>query len=199
MDSKNKYALITSATGIIGQALAMQFARYGYDLILVTRYSEELAKCANELKAKGINVIIISKNLSVAEEVFSLYSELALNGISPEVFISIAGFGGSGRFSESDLHKEINLIEVNINSVVILTKLFIKDRLAKGSGKILYLLPSKDRNEETELSVYAGIRNFILSWSHVVSDELKNTGISMLCILTTQTECDFLQEKLNKQ
>ncbi|HIB8182189.1 TPA: SDR family NAD(P)-dependent oxidoreductase [Elizabethkingia anophelis] len=195
MDSKNKYALITSATGIIGQSLAMQFARYGYDLILVARYSEELAQCTNELKAKGINVIIISKNLSVPEEVFSLYSELTLNGISPEVFISIAGFKGSGRFSESDVYKEINLIDININSVIILTKLFIKDRLPKANGKILYLLPNKDSTEDIELSVYAGIRNFILSWSNVVSEELKNTGISMLCILTTETECDFLQRK----
>ncbi|HFK5529377.1 TPA: SDR family NAD(P)-dependent oxidoreductase [Elizabethkingia anophelis] len=195
MESKNKYALITSATGVIGQALATQFARYGYDLILVARHSEELMECAYELKSRGINVIIISKNISLPEEIFSLYSELALNGISPEVFISIGGFGSYGRFSEGDLYEEINMINANINSVVILTKLFIKDRLPEGSGKILYLLPSEKSNQDVELSVYTGIRSFILSWAGIVSQELKNSGISMLCIMTTETDCDFLHKK----
>src|SRR5690606_17441453 len=136
MERKNQYALITGATSGIGYELAKQFAKNGYDLVIVARNHEELKNKADELKKYGVNIISISKNLFLQDEAYSLYSELTLNGISPEILVNDAGQGVYGRFYETHIHREIDMVSLNIISVIILTKLFLKDRLPKGSGKI---------------------------------------------------------------
>jgi short-subunit dehydrogenase len=133
MERKNQYVLITGATSGIGYELAKQFAKNGYDLVIVA--SEELRNKANEFKEYGINAIPISKNLFLQDEAYSLYSELKMNGISPEILVNDAGQGVFGKFQETDIHREVDIVNLNIISVIILTKLFIKDRLPKRSGK----------------------------------------------------------------
>jgi short-subunit dehydrogenase len=194
METKKKYVLITGATSGIGYELAKIFAGNGYDLILVARNSEELNRKEKEFKKQGVDVIAVSKNLFQAGDAYSLYAELTLNGISPEILVNDAGQGLYGKFQDTDLHREIDIINLNIISVLILTKLFIKDRLEKGSGKILNLSSIASKSPGPWHSVYHGTKAFVQSWSEAIREELKDTGITVTALLPGPTATDFFNK-----
>ncbi len=194
MERKHQYALITGATSGIGYELAKQFAQNGYDLVIVARNHEELQRKAVELKNYGVNVISISKNLFLQDEAYSLYSELKLNAISPEILVNDAGQGVYGKFQDTDIHREVDIVSLNIISVIILTKLFIKDRLSKGSGKILNLASVASKAPGPWHSVYHGTKAFVLSWSEAIREELKDTGITVTALLPGPTDTDFFNK-----
>ncbi|WP_426478589.1 SDR family NAD(P)-dependent oxidoreductase [Chryseobacterium sp. CBSDS_008] len=194
MERKNQYALITGATSGIGYELTKQFAMNGYDLVIVARDQEALKKKADELKQYGVNVITISKNLFLQEEAYSLYSELKLNGISPAVLVNDAGQGVYGKFEDTDIHREIDIVQLNIISVIILTKLFLKDRLSQGSGKILNVASVASKVPGPWNSVYHGTKAFVLSWSEAIREELKDSGITVTTLLPGPTDTDFFNK-----
>lgn len=194
MDRKHQYALVTGATSGIGYELAKLFAKNGYDLVMVARNHEELKNKADEFKGYGVNVITISKNLFLEEEAYSLYSELKLNGISPAILVNDAGQGVYGKFQDTDIHREVDIINLNIVSVIILTKLFLKDRLPQGSGKILNLASIASKAPGPWHSVYHGTKAFILSWSEAIREELKDTGITVTALLPGPTNTDFFNK-----
>lgn len=194
MNRKNQYALITGATSGIGYELAKLFAINGYDLVIVARNHEKLQAIADEFKQYGVHVIFISKNLFLEEEAYSLYAELKLNGISPVILVNNAGQGAYGKFCDTDIHKEIDIIKLNIISVLILTKLFLKDRLPQESGKILNLASTAGKVPGPWHSVYHGTKSFILSWSEAIREELKDTGITVTALLPGPTDTDFFNK-----
>ncbi|KYH07303.1 MULTISPECIES: SDR family NAD(P)-dependent oxidoreductase [Chryseobacterium] len=194
MQRKNQFVLITGATSGIGYELAKQFAMNGYDLVIVARDHEELVRKAEEFKNHGVNVISISKNLFLEEEAYSLYSELKMNAISPEILVNAAGQGVYGKFQDTDIHREIDIVHLNIISVLILTKLFIKDRLPKGSGKILNLASVASKAPGPWHSVYHATKAFVLSWSEAIREELKDSGITVTALLPGPTDTDFFNK-----
>ncbi|UMQ43397.1 SDR family oxidoreductase [Chryseobacterium sp. Y16C] len=194
MERKNQYALITGATSGIGYELAKLFAKNGYDLVIVARNHDELKEKADEFKSFGGNVITMAKNLFLQDDVFSLYSELKLNGISPEILVNDAGQGVYGKFQETDIHREVDIINLNIVSVIILTKLFLKDRLSKGSGKILNLASVASKAPGPWHSVYHGTKAFVLSWSEAIREELIDSGITVTALLPGPTDTDFFNK-----
>jgi len=194
MERKNQYALITGATSGIGYELAKLFAQEGYDLVIVSRNHDELKAKAEEFKSFGINVITIAKNLFLQEDAYSLYSELQLHGISPEILVNDAGQGVYGKFQDTDIHREVDIVNLNIVSVIILTKLFLKDRLTKGSGKILNLASVASKAPGPWHSVYHGTKAFVLSWSEAIREELKDSGITVTALLPGPTDTDFFNK-----
>lgn len=191
---KNNYALVTGATSGIGYELAKLLAADGYNLVIVARNQGELFKKEKELREYGVEVVSVSKNLFQSSDVYSLYAELNLNGISPEILINDAGQGVYGKFEDTDIHREIDIINLNVISVVILTKLFIKDRLAKGNGKILNLSSIASKSPGPWHSVYHGTKAFIQSWSEAIREELKEIGISVTTLLPGPTDTDFFNK-----
>lgn len=194
MESERKYALITGATSGIGYELAKIFAENNYNLIIVARNQDELNNKEKELKEFGIDVISISKNLFKSEDTYSLYADLTLKGISPEILVNDAGQGVYGKFQETDIHREIDIVNLNIISVMILTKLFITDRLDKGFGKILNLSSIASKSPGPWQSVYHGTKAFIQSWTEAIREELKETGISVTALLPGPTDTDFFNK-----
>ncbi len=194
MERKNQYALITGATSGIGYELAKLFAQEGYDLVIVSRNHDELKAKAEEFKSFGINVITMAKNLFLQEDAYSLYSELQLHGISPEILVNDAGQGVYGKFQDTDIHREVDIVNLNIVSVIILTKLFLKDRLTKGSGKILNLASVASKAPGPWHSVYHGTKAFVLSWSEAIREELKDSGITVTALLPGPTDTDFINK-----
>ncbi|AZA59425.1 SDR family oxidoreductase [Chryseobacterium shandongense] len=194
MNKKNEYALVTGATSGIGYELAKQFAKNGYDLVMVARNHEELKTKADEFKSFGINVITIAKNLFIEDDAYALYSELKLNGISPSILVNDAGQGVYGKFQDTDLHREVDIVNLNIVSVLILTKMFLKDRLPKESGKILNLASIASKAPGPWHSVYHGTKAFVLSWSEAIREELKDTGITVTALLPGPTDTDFFNK-----
>ncbi|MFC4163410.1 SDR family NAD(P)-dependent oxidoreductase [Epilithonimonas zeae] len=194
METKTNYVLITGATSGIGYELSKLFAKDGYNLIIVSRNHEHLVQKEKELRNYGVDVISIAKNLFQSSDVYSLYAELTLNGISPEILVNDAGQGYYGKFEETDIHREIDIVNLNIISVLILTKLFIKDRIGKGSGKILNLSSIASKAPGPWHSVYHGTKAFIQSWTEGIREELKDTGVTVTALLPGPTDTDFFNK-----
>ncbi|MGH1516983.1 SDR family NAD(P)-dependent oxidoreductase [Chryseobacterium sp. JK1] len=194
MEIKNQYVLITGATSGIGYELAKLFAKNGYHLVIVSRSHDQLIEKANEFKKYGVKVVTQAKNLFKEDDVFSMYAELRLNDISPEILVNDAGQGFYGKFEDTDIHRELDIVSLNINAVLILTKLFLKDRISKGSGKILNLASIASKAPGPWQSVYHGSKAFILSWSEAIREELKDTGITVTALLPGPTDTDFFNK-----
>lgn len=194
MNQNNKYALITGASSGIGYELAKRFAKEGYNLVIVGRNHDSLRDRANEFKHFGINVITLAKNLFNTEDAYSLYADLKQSNISPEILVNDAGQGLYGKFQDTEIHREIDIVNLNIASILILTKLFLKDRLPQNSGKILNLASIASKAPGPWHSVYHGTKAFILSWSEAIREELKETGITVTALLPGPTDTDFFNK-----
>ena len=128
-------ALITGASSGIGRDMARELANKNYDLILVARNKEGLINLKNELENKNANITIevYSYDLSLRENCYELYEKVK----DIDILINNAGFGLYGKFTETNLEKEINMINTNITAVHILTKLYLKDMTRENRGHIL--------------------------------------------------------------
>lgn len=199
METKTNYVLITGATSGIGYELAKLFARNGYSLIIVGRNHEHLMQKEKEFRTYGVEVISMAKNLFHTSDVHSLYAELTLNGISPEILVNDAGQGYYGKFVDTDIRREIDIVNLNIVSVLILSKLFIKDRIDKGFGKILNLSSIASKAPGPWHSVYHGTKAFIQSWTEGIREELKDTGITVTALLPGPTDTDFFNKASMKR
>src|SRR5579875_3368848 len=123
MEQNGKYALITGASSGIGYELAKLFAQDGYNLVIVSRNENgDLDKVASELKNQyGIQVEALSKDLFEREEAFSVYDEVKAKGIQIDVLVNDAGQGQYGLFTDTDIRRELDIIQLNIGSLLILT------------------------------------------------------------------------------
>ena len=124
-------ALITGATSGIGKSIANELSRRGWELILTGRNEESL----RELQKKLGNTEIISADLSKKEDVFRVYEFCREKNV--DMLVNNAGYGIFGEFDKTDLEDEINMINVNITALHILTKLFLRDFKRRDSGIIL--------------------------------------------------------------
>lgn len=137
--NNNRYALITGATSGIGYELAKLFAEDGYNLIIVARDENELRTKAEEFSGTNIDIVTISKDLFQPNAAFELYDEVKNKGLTVDVLVNDAGQGQYGLFVEQDIRRLLDIIQLNINSLTVLTHLFLKDMVARNEGKILQL------------------------------------------------------------
>lgn len=194
MENTNKYALITGATSGIGYELAKLFAADQYNLVIVGRYQEELEKKAHEFSQHGIEVITIQKDLFDRKQAFGLYQEVKDLGIEIDVLVNDAGQGIYGEFKDTDIERELSIIDLNISSLVILTKLFVKDMVTRNSGKILNLASIASKTPGPWQSVYHGTKAFVLSFTEAIREELKEFDITITALLPGATDTDFFNK-----
>lgn len=195
MTTKNKCALITGASSGIGLELARLFAADGYDLVLVARHEQELQEAAMQLKnGSNINVAVIAKDLFEKNAAFELYDLVKAKGISVDVLVNNAGQGNYGEFAETDIRRELDIIQLNISSLVVLTKLFLQDMLDRNSGKILNTSSIASKVPGPWQSVYHGTKAFVQSFTEAIRSELKDTDISITALLPGPTETDFFHK-----
>jgi short-subunit dehydrogenase len=191
MANSNKYALITGATSGIGYELAKLFAEDQYNLVIVARTQEDLDRTASELSGRGIEVVSISKDLSERNAAFELYEEVKAKGIQVDVLVNDAGQGLYGEFVDTDIERELYIIQLNISSLVVATKLFLKDMVERGEGKILNLASIASRLPGPLQSVYHATKAFVLSFSEAIRNELKDSGITVTALMPGATDTDF--------
>lgn len=195
MQKNNQCALITGATSGIGFELAKLFAEDKYNLIIVARSMDELNKTANELKQQyGIDVVIISKDLFKEEAAFELCDEITEKNLKIDVLVNDAGQGYYGKFSETDIYRELDIIQLNIASLVILTKHFLKEMVSRGDGKILNLSSVASKIPGPYQSVYHGTKAFVQSFTEAIRAETKDTGVTITALLPGATDTDFFNK-----
>ena len=170
--------LITGASSGIGRDMARYFSKLGYELVLVSRNEEELNKLKEELKTK---VEVIAMDLSIKENCYKLYEEAK----DIDILINNAGFGVFGKFVETDLEKEVNLIQTNVMAVHILTKLYLKDMVKKDKGHILNVASIAGFMPGPLMAAYYASKNYVVTLTRSINKELKksksNVKLSLLC------------------
>ncbi len=173
-------ALITGASSGIGLDIAKYLALKKYELILVARNKDKLEKLQEILPTK---VTIIVADLSNEQKVKELYILTKRENI--DILVNNAGFGDFGYFTETELTKELNMINTNIKAVHILTKSFLKDMEQKNSGYILNVASSAAFQPGPLMSTYYATKSYVYQLSEAIYYEQKrkksNVHISVLC------------------
>jgi len=194
MSENKNYALITGATSGIGFELAKLFAADQYNLIIVSRNQQELDAKATELRQQGVEVITIAKDLFERQAAFDLYDEVKAKGLQVDVLVNDAGQGLYGEFKDTDIERELKIIDLNIASLVILTKQFLQDMVARNDGKILQLASIAGKVPGPWQSVYHGTKAFVLSFTEAIREELKDTNITITALMPGATDTDFFNK-----
>jgi short-subunit dehydrogenase len=190
-----QYVLITGATSGIGYELAKLFAADGWNLVACARSSKDLLSVKVELEnLYNIRVIPVSKDLFDPANANALYEEIRSKGIEVEILVNDAGQGLYGEFKDTDIERELAIIRLNIDSVVVLTKHFLKDMVARGHGKILNLSSVASKVPGPLQSVYHGTKAFIQSFTEAVRNEVKDTGVVITALLPGPTDTDFFNK-----
>ncbi|MCW3122640.1 MAG: Oxidoreductase [Flavipsychrobacter sp.] len=192
---QNKTVLITGATSGIGLELAKLFAKDNYNLIIVARSEQELAQTKTALGQLFTgNVIAIAKDLFRAEAAAELYAEVAQQRLKVDILVNNAGQGQYGEFVESDIERQLDIIQLNISSLVSLTYLYLKDFVARGEGKILNTSSIASKSPGPWQAVYHATKAFVQSFTEAIRSEVKDKGVTVTALLPGVTDTDFFNK-----
>lgn len=173
-------ALITGASSGIGRDMALLLSKKGYDLIIASRNTKKMEQVQKKLST---HVEIITVDLSNTEDCYKLYNIVKQQDI--DVVINNAGFGAFGNFWDIPLQKELNMIDLNIKAVHILTKLFVDYFRQKNKGYIMNVASSAAFLPGPLMSTYYATKAYVLRMTEAVCKELQkensNVKISVLC------------------
>lgn len=190
--SKEKYALVTGASCGIGYALAKVLARDGKNVVVVARGKERMEHLKAEIeKEYGTKVRVLPRDLADPKAPPEIFSELQKEGIAVDVLINNAGFGVYGKFLETDLQEQLNLIQVNAVSLVHLTKLFLKGMVENKSGYVMNVASLCAFLSTPMESIYCSSKAFVLHFSEALADELRGTGVKVTCLCPGLTRTEF--------
>ena len=184
------FAVVTGASSGIGFELAREFAEHGFDL-LVTSEDEGLDAATERLRSLGAKVESVRADLATYDGVEALYARIR-DGDRPVDAIALnAGVGVGGPFVENDLDAELNLIALNVTSVVHLAKRVLADMVARNEGRILFTASIAAEGPAPYEAVYGASKAFVLSFAEAIRDELRNTNITVTALQPGATETNF--------
>lgn len=165
-------ALVTGASSGIGRDIARRLGRMGIRLIISGRDTEKLEELRREIGVRRVKVI--PADISRREECYRLYREASPYGV--DILVNNAGFGLYGEFSETDLDRELEMIDVNIGAVHILTKLFLRDFRARNRGYILNVASTAGFMPGPLMATYYSTKNYVVRLTQAIRQELAAEG-----------------------
>lgn len=178
----------------IGYELAKVFAEEGHNLILVARHEQDLANAKSTLESAGIDVITIVKDLFEPDAAFELYDEIKQRGLLVDNLVNNAGQGEYGLFAETDIRRELAIVQLNIASLIVLTKHFLQEMIDRGEGKILNLSSIASKTPGPWQAVYHGTKAFVQSFTEALRSEVKDHHITVTALLPGATDTDFFNK-----
>ncbi|WMN11969.1 SDR family oxidoreductase [Marivirga salinae] len=187
-----KTALITGASSGIGLELAKIHAQKGDNLVLVARSEQKLNDLKVELESKhNIKATVIALDLSKTESAHQLFDLTEEKNIKVDYLINNAGFGDFEEFHKSDLNKAMQMIDLNIKSLTILTKLYLDGMLERKSGKIMQLASTASFQPGPLMAVYYATKHYVLAFSEAIAEELNGSGVSVTALCPGPTASGF--------
>lgn len=185
-------ALITGASNGIGLELAKVHASKGGNLVLVARNKTKLDELKAELERQyKITVYTIGKDLSLPLAAQEVYDEIKSQQIQIDYLVNNAGFGDFGMFVETEWNKELQMINLNITTLTHFTKLYVRDMVKRGSGKILNVASTAAFQSGPTMAVYYATKAYVLSFSEALDNEVSNKGVSVTTLCPGPTESGF--------
>lgn len=186
-----KTVLITGASSGIGKALAHHFAKDGYQLVLAARGVAKMQALADDLQKQfKVAVTVIGADLETNDGAAKLHADVKARGITLSALVNNAGYGSFGEFKDAALASELAMMQLNMNTVVVLTKLFLPDLLAT-QGKILNTASTAAFQPGPYMAVYYATKSFVLSFSEAIASELEDTGVTVTALCPGPTASGF--------
>ncbi|WP_448534159.1 SDR family NAD(P)-dependent oxidoreductase [Parathermosynechococcus lividus] len=187
-------ALITGATGGLGQAFAAALADRHYDLILTARSAAALDALAKELTtSRRVQVITLPQDLSILGAAAQLYEQVQARGVRVDLLVNNAGFGDYGAFGDRDRSRLVAMVQVNITALMELTHLVLPQMRQRHSGTIINVSSIAAFQPLPYLAVYAATKAFVRHFSEALWAELKPLGIRVLGVCPGPTATQFFE------
>jgi short-subunit dehydrogenase len=185
-------ALITGASGGLGEEFAKLCAKDGMNVVLIARDEEKLKALAKTLETSHkIKATVIPKDLSSPHAVEEIAQQLKKDPIEIDVLINNAGFGAYGLFHETDFIQEKQMLQVNIMALTELTKLLLPSMVARKRGKIMNVASTAAFQPGPLMAVYYASKAYVLSLSQALSSELSGTDVTVTCLCPGPTQTGF--------
>lgn len=184
--------LITGASSGIGLEFAHIFASKGVNLVLVARRKDMLDAFKLELAKKyGVTIYNIGKDLTDLNAAQEVYDEISNKKIHIDYLINNAGFGDFGDFAKSGYDKQLQMINLNVTTLTLLTRLFLPEMIKVKYGKIMNVASTAAFQPGPTMSVYFATKAYVLSFSEAIAHELRKTGVTVTVLCPGATETGF--------
>ncbi|HYQ55704.1 MAG TPA: SDR family oxidoreductase [Draconibacterium sp.] len=188
----NSYCLITGAASGIGLEFAKLLAREGHLLILVDKNMNQLMIVRQQLEQQfQTEILILNYDLSRQGAAKKIFNDLEERSMKINILINNAGFGVFGYFHEANWDKQLELLRLTIETNTHLMRLFLKDMLARNSGRILNVTSIAAFQPGPLMAVYYASKAYLLSLSRAISNEVKGTGVSVTTLCPGMTRTNF--------
>jgi short-subunit dehydrogenase len=185
-----KLALVTGASSGIGYWLAKELGARGYDLVVCSA-GERLNEAVRDFDALGTHVIQVSADLATRDGVNRLWNAVEQLGRPLDVACINAGVGVGGLFWETELEKELSMVDLNCAGTVQLAKYVVTHMVPLNAGRILFTSSIAGEMVAPREAVYAATKAFVLSFAHSLRYELRETGITVTALQPGPTDTDF--------
>lgn len=190
--STGRNALITGASGGIGEELARQLAARGINLMLVARSEDKLLALSRELRTtQGVEVHVLALDLNDPGAAAEIQRECQFRGIEVDFLINNAGFGDYGVFYTRELHTQLDMITLNITALTELTHRFLGDMVERRRGRVLNVASTAAFLPGPLMAVYYASKAYVLSFSEALNEELKGTGVNVTALCPGPVETGF--------
>jgi uncharacterized protein len=184
------FAIVTGASSGIGLELAAICAQEGFDL-LVAADRPEIRAAADRFRSLGADVTVVEADLSTTEGVDRLWDAVA--GRPVDALLANAGHGLGHAFLDQDFADVRHVIETNVTGTIYLVQLVGRAMRSRGQGRILLTGSIAGFMPGTYQAVYNGTKAFVDSFSFALRAELKDTGVTVTCLMPGATETDFFE------
>lgn len=195
-----KTALITGASGGIGESFARRLAARRQSVLLVARSEAKLAALAGELGQRhGIAAEYVALDLTKPEASARLFSETERRGLQIETLINNAGFGAMGDFATFDVERELQMIDLNIKALVALTHRYLGLMRERRSGQIINVASTAAFQPVPYMATYAATKAFVLSFSEALWEENRRFGVRVMALCPGTTDTNFFDAAQSKR
>ena len=183
MEYQGTTALITGASSGLGAALTQRFAERGANLILVARRKSELEEFAQTLSLPvGINVALYEQDLSLSGASADLAARIAADGLAVDTLINNAGVGTHGDFATQDPAALSAEVQVDVTTVVELTRAMLPQMLDSGRGALVNIASTSAYQPTPAMAVYGAAKAFVLSFTEAVAYETRRSSLKVLAL-----------------
>ncbi|MDL9978490.1 SDR family NAD(P)-dependent oxidoreductase [Microbacterium sp. ASV49] len=191
---KGTTALVTGASSGLGIAYATEFARRGADVVLVARREDRLRELADRLGSEfRVTATVISADLAAPGAASALKAETDARGIRIHALVNNAGFGMHDDFIDADAERTAEMIDLNVNALVALTREFLPAMVTARSGVVVNISSTGAFQPCPGMAVYAATKAFVLSFTEALSYEVRHSGVQVLAVCPGATATEFRQ------
>src|SRR5437867_242994 len=189
-----KTTLITGASSGIGEAFARKLAARGDNLLLVARSEDKLIALCNELgRSQNMRAQYVAMDLSKPDAAGELFEETRKRELEIDLLINNAGFGSMGDFAKLGPARELNMIDLNVRSLVELTHRFLQPMRERKGGAIINVASTAGFQGVPYMATYAATKAFVLSFSESLWEENRTFGIEVMALCPGVTETGFFE------